>query len=79
MMDEQTKIRVWQMGLVIPGYDPGEWRRDEYGNAISFWAYGNRSSVYGWEIDHVIPLAKGGTDILSNLRPLHWRVNARRQ
>ncbi|MCY4662048.1 MAG: HNH endonuclease signature motif containing protein [Acidobacteria bacterium] len=78
-MDEQTKVLVWQKGTVIPGYDPTQWRRDEDGNALSFAAYGDRSSDYGWEIDHIHPVAEGGGDSIANLRPLHWRVNSGRQ
>lgn len=78
-MDENTKVRVWRKGAVIPGYDPATWRRDEFGYAMSFQNYGDRTSAYGWEIDHVIPVSQGGSDDLGNLRPLHWRANTTRQ
>jgi 5-methylcytosine-specific restriction endonuclease McrA len=40
--------------------------------------YGNTSSEHGWEVDHVKPIAKGGTDALSNLQPLQWENNRRK-
>ena len=39
-----TAVLVWQKGAIIPGYDPAEWRRDDFGYAMSFTMYGNRSS-----------------------------------
>ncbi len=69
-VDEQTKVLVWQKGVVIPGYDPARWRRDIYGNALSFTAYGDRNSDYGWEI---CPIASRGTHAIADLRPFHFR------
>ena len=38
------------------------------------YGYGEESE-YGWEIDHVLPLSKGGTHDISNLEPLQWQNN----
>lgn len=74
-VDEQRKIAAWRHAQPIPGYDPAIWRRDRYGSAIRHSDYGNMSSEYGWEIDHAIPLSRGGTDSLDNLQALHWKNN----
>lgn len=72
------RVAVWLKGRPIPGWTPWEWRWDDEGNPIAFSAYGDRNSPYGWEIDHVVPVAWGGRSALENERPLHWRANVRR-
>lgn len=37
-----------------------------------------RTSKQGLTIDHVIPLSKGGSDEMENLRPAHWICNNRK-
>jgi len=37
--------------------------------------YGDRSSVYGWEIDHITPSSKNGYDTLNNKQALQWANN----
>lgn len=66
---------VWQKGILIPGIDSSEYRKDRYGNIIKSSEYGNIKSDFGWEIDHIVPLARKGSDDLYNLQPLYWRNN----
>lgn len=73
--EESTINYVWQKGLKVDGYDPDIYRQDYSGAWISRNAYGDRDSILGWEIDHVYPVAKGGTDEDINLRPINCRNN----
>jgi len=37
-----------------------------------------RSSAWGLTVDHYIPLSKGGSDDMDNLRPAHWTCNRKK-
>lgn len=76
---ERTLREVWNNGgSLISGYSPNEWKTDKCGAVMQYSKHGDTTSRYGWEIDHIIPKAHGGRDDLSNLQPLQWENNRRK-
>jgi 5-methylcytosine-specific restriction endonuclease McrA len=76
---EQTIQSVWEKGKEIPAFSSKVWRWDKCGLIMKRYEYGNRQSDYGWEVDHINPVANGGHDVLSNLQPLNWKNNASKE
>ncbi len=70
----EQKEAVWKKGTSVDGYDKDKYRKDACGAWITRDKYG-KEELYGWEIDHVYPEAKGGDDSLVNLRPMQWENN----
>lgn len=71
-------MQVWSKGTVDPMRDPRLWRKDMCGKQMYFPSYGDVNSSYGWEIDHIIPVSKDGSDLLPNLQPLQWENNRKK-
>lgn len=76
---EEIRWAVWQKTLGAPGQDLSVMRMDNYGALIRWADYGDTTpNGFGWEIDHVFPAAKGGSDNITNLQALQWQNNRRK-
>ena len=71
----QKRVAAWNRASTVVGYDARIYRKDSAGFWIKWSDYGNRDAEYGWEVDHIHPLSKGGRDALDNVQALHWRAN----
>lgn len=83
-LTEERKREIWNKGIVDEKYPSERVRKDACGAFMLFDDFGNRSSLFGWEIDHIYPAAvlheKGVAEELIdnplNLRPINWKNNA---
>jgi hypothetical protein len=68
--------KVWEKGKIVANNDPKVYRKDECNAWIKRDQYGENGKLsFGWSIDHITPVSIGGTNVLSNLRPLQWENN----
>jgi hypothetical protein len=78
--DINTLWSIWKKGKIVPGYNPDRYRKDACDAWIEWPKHGKEGvkTSFSWEVDHITPVASGGTDDLSNLRPLQWLNNRMR-
>ena len=74
MATKDQKAKAWRNAKKIRGMNPNTHRQDPYGNTMYKPAYG-KSSDMGWDVDHITPKAKGGSDTTRNLQALNSNVN----
>lgn len=83
-MTEEQIQEVWNRATVVEGFDKNRYRKDACGAWIIRNKYGDTDSLYGWQVDHIVPQSllrdKGFSESMIdnslNLRALQHRNNA---
>lgn len=74
-MASKDKIeKTWKNAKKIRGQDPSVYRQAPYGNTMYKPLYGKDTDM-GWQVDHITPKARGGSDATRNLQALNTRLN----
>ena len=74
MATKKQKDVAWDNASKVRSKNPDTWRRDTYGNLIRKGSYGTNGG-FGWEVDHINPKSKGGSDSSKNIQALNTKKN----
>lgn len=74
MVTKDKVEKVWEKAKKVRGKEPSMYRQDPYGNTL-YKASRGKSSDMGWDVDHIKPKSKGGSDSTRNLQALSSSVN----
>lgn len=69
-LNKETAIRLW-----VRQFGKGQKAIDFSGREIAKAAYNDRNSKFGWNVDHILPLSKGGKTADHNLICCHILTN----
>lgn len=58
VITDELKLAVWEKARTVEGLNPDMFRKDACGAWMSWDKYGMKDNLYGWEIDHICPVAK---------------------
>ena len=83
IIDKDLLDYLWERAFPVEGYDEDKYRHDACGAWIEREKYGDRTSSFGWEIDHIYPqsvlkeknVPKEEIDDRKNMRALNWQNN----
>lgn len=70
----KAKQNVWNKAKPIKGKNPKVYRQDPYGNTMCYNSYGQYTPM-GWQLDHIKPQSKGGSNDIRNLQALTSKMN----
>ena len=65
---------AWDKASKVRSKNPDAWRKDPYGNLIRKGSY-RTIGEFGWEVDHIKPKSKGGSDNTKNLQAVNAKKN----
>jgi len=68
---------VWSKAVILTGKNPSMYRLDVMGKLIKRNKLNAIGCKYAWNIDHIIPRSRGGSDDITNLQPLNRADNIR--
>lgn len=71
MFEQDILQQLWNKSRELEGMDPRLFRKDPCGAIIAWEQYEQQTSPFGWGVDHIYPVEKGGDDNIENLRVMH--------
>jgi 5-methylcytosine-specific restriction endonuclease McrA len=74
MATKEQREKAWNNAQNVRGKDPDLYRKDPYGNLMYKSSHGKASGM-GWDVDHIKPASRGGSDATRNLQALNTSVN----